>query len=85
MYRYEFTPEAKRQLNKLSPEIARLLLHKLDYFISTDKPLSFAKRLINFQLGQYRFRVGDYRIVFDAIETVLVIHAVNHRSEIYKK
>lgn len=85
MYRYEFTPEAKRQLRKLSPEIIRLILHKLDYFISTDKPLLFAKRLINFQLGQYRFRVGDYRIVFDAIETVLVIHAVNHRSEIYKK
>jgi mRNA interferase RelE/StbE len=84
MYRYEFTPEAKRQLKKLSPEIAQTILRKLEFFLSTDSPMSFSERLTHFQLGQYRFRVGDYRVIFDAKETVFLIHAVGHRRDIYK-
>jgi mRNA interferase RelE/StbE len=84
MYRYELTPEAKRQIKKLTPEIARTILRKLEFFLSTDSPISFAERLTNFQLGQYRFRIGDYRVIFDVHSDTMVILAVGNRRDIYK-
>ena len=34
----------------------------------------------------YRVRVGDYRIVYEVIDAVLVIHVVRigHRREVYR-
>jgi mRNA interferase RelE/StbE len=84
MYTYGFRPEARRQLHTLPLDVRRLLIRKLDYFISSDNPLSFAKRLKNFSDGQYRFRVGDYRIIFDLVKDTIVILSVGHRREIYK-
>ena len=84
MYRYEFTPEARRQLKKLDPSTQQTIIRKLEYFISTDHPLSFVGHLVNNDLGQYRFRIGDYRVIFDLEEDVIVILSVGHRREIYK-
>lgn len=84
MYRYEWTPEAKRQLKKLSQDVQRIIIKKLDYYLSTQRPLVFADYLTNFQLGKHRFRIGQWRVVFDLIEETLLIHAVGHRREIYK-
>ncbi|MBI4478399.1 MAG: type II toxin-antitoxin system RelE/ParE family toxin [Acidobacteria bacterium] len=44
----------------------------------------YAVKLTNPAIGQYRFRVGDYRIVFDLSESTLVIVAVGHRKDIYR-
>lgn len=84
MYSYEFTPESRRQLKKLDQSIQQTIIRKLEYFISTDKPLSFAGYLIDHDIGQYRFRIGDYRVIFDLEEDIIVIHSIGHRREIYK-
>ncbi|MEM6820767.1 MAG: type II toxin-antitoxin system RelE/ParE family toxin [Verrucomicrobiota bacterium] len=34
--------------------------------------------------NQYRIRVGNYRILYEVIGTVLMIHAIGHRREIYR-
>lgn len=36
-------------------------------------------------LGSYRFRIGDYRVVFDLEGDQIVILRVGHRREIYKR
>lgn len=84
MYRYEFSLEGRKQLHKLSPEIQKVVINKLDYFIASEKPIAYAKRLHHYPSGSYRFRVGDYRIIFDVKEQILVILAIGHRREIYK-
>jgi len=84
MYRYEFTREAYKQLHKLPVEVQRLMIKKLDYVVSSDRPLSFAKSLIHYSAGQYRLRVGDYRIIFDTDESLFIILAVGHRRDIYR-
>lgn len=84
MYRYEFTPEARRQLRKLDPSIQLTIIKKLEHIISTSQPLFFAGHLINNDLGQYRYRIGDYRVIFDLEDDIIVIHSVGHRREIYK-
>lgn len=84
MYTYEFTPLALKELKKLPKDWQKKIVQKLDYFISSRKPLSFATHLINYEIGQYRFRIGDYRVIFDLEDEVLVILSVGHRREIYK-
>lgn len=84
MYSYEFKPQAVRDLKKLSREMQKRIIKKLDYFVSAEDPLFFADHLINYELGSYRFRIGDYRVIFDVMNEVLIILTLGHRREIYR-
>ena len=43
--------------------------------------LAFAESLTKTTLGQYRFRIGDYRVVFDLEDDeIIVITDVGHRK-----
>lgn len=84
MYTYEFKAQAIRDLKKLPKSIQKRIIRKLDFYISHQNPLSFADHLINFEIGQYRFRIGDYRVVFDVEEEQIIILTLGHRKEIYK-
>jgi len=84
MYSYEFTPQALKDLKKLPKNTQRTIIKKIDFFIDSKRPLSFAHHLINFDIGQYRFRIGDYSVVFDLEDETLVILAVGNRKEIYR-
>lgn len=85
MNKYRLTKRALEDLKNLPQNKQRLVLEKLEYFSSTGSPLSFAKTLTNYSLGQYRFRVGDYRITFDLDSdgTIFILH-IGHRREIYR-
>lgn len=85
MYRYGWTNQARQHIKKLDPDIQRIIIKKLDYFLTSPNPLSFAKRLTRFDAGQYRFRIGDYRVTFDVHEQMIIILAIGNRKEIYKK
>jgi len=50
-----------------------------------EDPFRYAERLIDSTLGTYRFRVGDYRIIFDIEDTTIIILRVGHRKAIYKR
>jgi mRNA interferase RelE/StbE len=49
-----------------------------------EDPLRHAIKLTASEIGEYRFRVGDYRIVFDLEHDSLLILAVGHRKDIYR-
>lgn len=84
MYNYFFKLQAYKDLQKLPKEIQKRIVKKLDYFISVENPLVFADSLVNFEIGQYRFRIGDYRIIFDIDDEKIIILTLGHRREIYK-
>ncbi len=84
MYDYEFTTQAVKDLKKLPKSIQKTIISKLDFYVSSTQPLFFAHRLVNNDLGQYRFRVGDYRVIFDVEEEKIIILTLGHRREIYK-
>lgn len=81
---YLFRPSAEEQFAKLDPQTQSAVAKKLTFFISSPNPLSFAKRLTHFGAGQYRFRIGDYRVTFDVKEQTIIVLAIGHRSEIYR-
>jgi mRNA interferase RelE/StbE len=84
MYSYVFKPQAVRDLKKLPKEVQKRIIKKLDYFVSFENPLVFADHLINFEIGTYRFRIGDYRVIFDIVGEKIIILTLGHRREIYR-
>ena len=76
--------KAAKNLKKLPMDVSLRIINKLDYWVGSGKPLEFAENLINSELGEYRFRVGSYRVIFDVEGENIVILAVGHRREIYK-
>lgn len=77
-----FAPVAWRAWRKLPTQVQDRLQRKLAEYASD--PLQYAIKLIDPAVGTYRFRIGDYRIVFDLADDEMVILAVGHRKEIYR-
>jgi len=48
------------------------------------EPLEYARKLVNPKIGTYRFRIGDYRAIFDIEGEDIVILRIGHRKDIYK-
>ncbi len=63
MYKVLFTDKSKHDLKKLDFDIQKRIVEKLKDFSSD--PFSYSKKLQDSSIGNYRFRVGDFRIVFD--------------------
>jgi mRNA interferase RelE/StbE len=79
------TKAAVKDVEKLSQPIKKRLKQKLVYFLNLSDPLAQAKRLTNTDIGDYRWRVGDYRVAFDVDDSKIVILRIRHRREIYRK
>lgn len=77
-----FTPAGWRDWQKLPQTTQNRLRAKLLSYARD--PLRYAAKLTNSKIGQHRFRVGDYRIVFDLMENTIVVLAVGHRKDVYK-
>jgi len=84
MYNIEFTERGYKDLKKITPEVRKRIINKVVFFSQQKNPLHFAEYLINSEIGQYRFRIGDYRVICDVEESSLLILRVGHRREIYK-
>ena len=82
-YRLVYTPKAVRDIARLAAAVKKRLGATLIRF--TDNPLQYAERLTDSELGGYRFRIGDYRVIFDMEGNDIVVLRVGHRKEIYKR
>ena len=81
--RLVYTHRAIKDIQKLEPQVKARIGKALLRFEAD--PLGHAKPLTNADLGTYRFRVGDYRIIFDIVGEDIVILRVGHRRQIYRK
>lgn len=86
MMRVELTKVAQKDLAKLNRVTQKQVLKKLKFFIEQPDPLEFAAKLTNFSKGgDYRFRVGRYRVVFDVSnDTIFILH-IEHRKDVYRR
>lgn len=87
-YKTYYTPKAKFDLNKLEFGLRKRIVKKVQFFRSSSNPLQHAKKLKDQSIAQYRFRIGDYRVLFDVDQygglTILIIIHVKHRKKVYK-
>lgn len=75
---------AQKELEQLDMNVKRRLKKKLAWYISHDDPLVFADMLTDSDLGQYRYRIGNYRVIFDVIEDTIRVNRIGHRRDIYR-
>jgi len=87
IYHVNYSLSAVKQLKKLDKPTAALIVGWLRKNIEgCENPRIHGKALSANLTGQWRYRVGDYRIVVridDDIVTVFVIN-IGHRRDIYK-
>ena len=82
----EFAASAQKNLKKIDKTTQKQIVKKLNFFIDQPDPLKYAAKLTGFSGGgDYRFRIGRYRVVFDHIKDTIFVLYVEHRREIYRK
>jgi len=86
-YKIFYTKKAYKSLQKLSKTDSKNILDKISFF-SQNNPMTFSKKLHNPKYGTYRFRIGNYRAIFDLDDNgnikILMILDIKHRKDIYK-
>ncbi len=82
-YRFVYTRKAVRDIGKLETGLKKRIGTTLLRF--KDNPLQYAEPLTDPELGGYRFRIGDYRVIFDMEGDDIVVLRVGHRKEIYRR
>jgi mRNA interferase RelE/StbE len=75
-------PKAEKEILALDPVARKRLGKKLQELVKD--PIRQSKQLRDSELGAYRYRVGDYRVVFDVSGHTINILRVGHRREIYR-
>jgi len=84
-YEIQISPAAARQLHKLDSSARRRCQAAIELLAENPRPPS-AKKLVGGG-GEWRVRTGDYRIVYEINDDVLLVLvlAVGHRREIYNR
>ena len=82
--KYKIKPAAAGELSRLPKDIQDRIKTKLDFYMSTGNPVHFASRLTDSKLGNYKFRIGDYRVIFEVDNGVVEILKIGNRKDIYR-
>ena len=85
-WKIEFEEGARDTLAKLDKPVRLQIEKYLDKLLTLDDPRTRGKGLTGGRSGQWRYRAGDYRIICEIHDDVLVVLvlAVGHRSKIYR-
>ena len=79
-YEVDFKPRAIKDIEGLSASLQRRILTKVEAMRSD--LAGDVKKLTDFN-PEYRLRVGDYRLLFEVENNIIVIYRVVHRKDAY--
>ena len=86
MYEIVLTREAQKDYQKLTKSVTRRINQCLDSL--RENPLQYPQAIpLKGKLaGSYRWRVGDWRVVYqvNTEEQIVTILQITHRSKVYK-
>ncbi|HFU4085666.1 TPA: type II toxin-antitoxin system RelE/ParE family toxin [Streptococcus suis] len=86
-YKVILSAKAQKQIRKLDKNVASLILRYLYKHIDgCDNPRQYGKALTANRSGQWRYRIGNYRVIVSIEDDKLIVTAleVGHRKEVYK-
>lgn len=84
MYSYRFSPQSLKQFKKLDRKVQFRIIAKVDFFCLDTNPMKYAEPISDKELGDWRFRIGNYRVIFDVQDNIIKILRVGHRKDVYK-
>lgn len=80
--KYIFTHTAEDQFDRLTRLNRKRIAIKMRFYASQPDPLQFAEPLTG--SNEYRFRIGDYRIMFEVLHDAMWVTAIKRRDEAYR-
>jgi len=83
-YRVEIDPHARRTFRRLPPQTQDRILRGLNELKEDPRPHGVVK--LTDRRGAYRIRVGDYRVVYEIHDRVLLVLVIeiDHRRDVYR-
>ncbi|MBN3888659.1 MAG: type II toxin-antitoxin system RelE/ParE family toxin [Nostoc sp. JL31] len=83
-YKVEILRGALKQLKKIPSELQERIQIKIDDLATEPRPNGVKK--LKGKENAYRIRIGDYRVIYDIFDDLLVVNVVEvgHRKNIYK-
>ena len=82
VHKIVFTRRALKDLEKIPKDEKNRIGEKLKEY--AQEPMKYTRKLTSPKIGTYRFRVGDYRIIFDIESDEIVILRIGNRRDIYR-
>ena len=85
-YEVELSERFKKEFRKLDKYTQRMIRAWIDKnLVGCSDPRQHGKGLTANRSGQWRYRIGDYRLICDIQDNELIILAltVGHRREVY--
>lgn len=86
-YRLEYSRRVIKEVKRLDHYTQRMLKAWIEKnLLDCENPRAHGKGLTANRSGQWRYRIGDYRLICEIDDGKLIILALTlgHRSEIYK-
>ncbi len=87
-WKIEYDPKAQKELRKLDRKMAQRIIAFMGERVAVlDDPRSIGEALVGPRLvDRWKYRVGDYRIIADIQDDVLVVYVVKvgNRREVYR-
>jgi mRNA interferase RelE/StbE len=71
----------RRDLRQLDADTHRQVVEVLE---GLQEDPNRGRKLTNVRIGQWRIRVGDYRIRYDIEGTRVLLYRIRHRRDIYR-
>ena len=86
-YKVEYLPQVFKTLEKMDKFTRRILVEWIEKnLVDCENPRIHGKALSANRMGQWRYRVGDYRIIakIEDDKLIILVNAIGHRKDIYK-
>lgn len=83
MFEFVCSEDFSDRLKQLEKGLQVRIKEKLKFLSATENPLLFAKKIKGYK-DIFRFRVGDFRIVFRRSKNTITLFFVEHRKDIYE-
>ncbi|MGI5873609.1 MAG: type II toxin-antitoxin system RelE family toxin [Bacillota bacterium] len=86
-YKVIFSKRFDKQFSKLDKFTQKLILNWIEKNLEeTENPKQHGKALKGNLSGYWRYRIGDYRVIAEIIDSELIILMIDagHRRKIYK-
>ena len=86
IYTVRFSEKAYKQLSKLEKPVQKLILNWLTKNLEgITNPRLKGKALVSNHSGEWRYRIGDYRLIANIQDdtVIILIIAIGHRKDIY--
>ena len=86
-YQVEYLPQVYKTLEKMDKFTKCIIIEWIEKnLVGTENPRLFGKPLSANRAGQWRYRIGDYRVIakIEDDRLIILVIAIGHRREIYK-